>query len=142
MATFSLLNVTQSTSQNDSKIFELQSSLLEEGVTEALLRECTVWFRPKHLEDIIIERSEAEGMCGWPGCRNLLPSWGLRARRVFNMLDEEVAGRFCTRACMAVSVYPPAIPASHVFFSSYLFSGQVHINSIVEIKGGALRSAA
>lgn len=87
-----------------SQIFELQSSLLEDGVvTEAVLRECSVWFRPSHLQDIVIERSEAEGTCGWPGCGNSLPSWRLAAPMVFDLSDGEQLGRFCDRACMAVS---------------------------------------
>lgn len=86
------------------QIFELQSALLEEGVTEALLHECALWFRPKHLQDIVTERSEAESICGWPGCRNPLPSWGLAAARVFHGPDGVESGRFCYKACMAVGV--------------------------------------
>lgn len=49
-----------------TQIFELQSCLLSEDagiVDETLLRECATWFRPQHLQDIVIERSEAEGRC-------------------------------------------------------------------------------
>lgn len=86
-----------------AQIFELQSSLLEDGVTEALLRECAVWFRPSHLRDIVIERSEAESVCGWPACRNSLPSWALTAPLVFDLPDGEESGRFCGKTCMTVS---------------------------------------
>ena len=51
---------------NPTQIFELQSLLLSEdagAIDEALLRECAAWFRPQHLQDIVIERSEAEGRC-------------------------------------------------------------------------------
>ncbi|CAM9872933.1 unnamed protein product [Ectocarpus fasciculatus] len=98
----------------DSKIFELQSSLLAEDVgevDEALLRECAAWFCPQHLQDIVIERSEAEGRCGWPGCGNKLPSWRLAAPLVFDLPEGEQLGRFCERSCMAkTKVFMSAIP--------------------------------
>eukprot|EP00903_Cladosiphon_okamuranus_P014819 g13724.t1 len=98
----------------DSKIFELQSSLLSEdasAVDEALLRECAAWFRPQHLQDIVIERSEAEGRCGWPGCGKKLPPWRLAAPLVFDLPEGEQLGRFCERACMAkTNIYLAAIP--------------------------------
>lgn len=84
------------------QIFELQSSLLEDGVSEALLRECAAWFRPSDLEQIVIERSEAEGRCAWPPCLNSLPAWRLAAPLVFDLPEGEQLGRFCGRACMAV----------------------------------------
>ncbi|CAM9152023.1 unnamed protein product [Ectocarpus sp. 4 AP-2014] len=97
-----------------SKIFELQSSLLAEDVgeiDEALLRECAAWFCPQHLQDIVIERSEAEGRCGWPGCGNKLPSWRLAAPLVFDLPEGEQLGRFCERSCMAkTKVFMSAIP--------------------------------
>ncbi|CAM9976587.1 unnamed protein product, partial [Scytosiphon promiscuus] len=100
----------------DSKIFELQSALLSEdagAVDEALLRECAVWFRPQHVQDIVIERSEAEGRCGWPGCSNRLPSWRLAAPMVFDLPEGEQLGRFCDRSCMAkTKIYLSAIPAT------------------------------
>ncbi|CAN0401306.1 unnamed protein product, partial [Ectocarpus sp. 12 AP-2014] len=98
----------------DSKIFQLQSSLLAEDVgeiDEALLRECATWFCPQHLQDIVIERSEAEGRCGWPGCSNKLPSWRLAAPLVFDLPEGEQLGRFCERSCMAkTKVFMSAIP--------------------------------
>ena len=74
-------------------------------MTEALLAECAVYFRPAHLQDIVIERSEAESKCGWPVCGNAL----VLSRRLsshslaFGLSDEEEPYRFCSRACMAVS---------------------------------------
>lgn len=85
-----------------SQIFELQCSLLEDGVTDALLRECAIWFRPSHLQDIIIERSEAEALCGWPACRNPLHTWAKTATLVFEVPGGENSARFCGKACAAV----------------------------------------
>ncbi|CAM9898429.1 unnamed protein product, partial [Choristocarpus tenellus] len=89
-----------------SQIFQLQSSLLEEDVTWERLRECVVWFLPSHLEDIIIEKSEAEGICGWPLCRTSLSAWERGKYRIvvneMKIMDrEENAWRYCSETCMS-----------------------------------------
>lgn len=69
------------------QIFELQSCLLSEdagAVDEALLRECAAWFRPQHLQDIVVERSEAEGRCA---------SSRVVSRRIFSLSHSIFRGR-------------------------------------------------
>ena len=41
--------------------------------------------------------------CGWPGCGKKLPRWRLALPMVFDLPEGEQLGRFCERACMAVS---------------------------------------